>query len=65
MTCGKNYLGLLMISDQDELDPEPRLEDGTANAAALPGTIAWRRTVVDSKGKETFEYVASTTSKSS
>lgn len=64
MTCRKNYLGLLVISDQDELDPEPRLEGGTAYAAALPGTIAWQH-IIDSKGKETFEYVVSTASKSS
>ena len=65
MTCGKNYLGLLVISDRGELNPEPCLEDSTANAAALPGTVAGRRIVVDSKGKETFKYVASATSKSS
>lgn len=40
-----------VISEQAELGPEPRLEDGTANAAAFPGT------------KETFDYVTSITSK--
>lgn len=54
-----------MVSDGDELDPEPRLEDGPARAAAVAGTVARQRTIGESKGKETFEYVASTTSKSS